>query len=124
MERAHFEELVASSLEELPEQFAEMLQNVDVVVEDRPPRSQRGRRRGLLLGLYEGVPLTERAGYNLVAPDKITIFQRAVESVCATEEELKREVRTTVLHELGHHFGLDDATLSRIEATKRRHRRV
>ncbi len=122
MERERFEELVTASLEDLPEQFAAILENVDVVVEDDPPRSQR-RGRGLLLGLYEGVPMTARgAGYNLVAPDKITIFQRPIESICATEEEVKREVRRTVLHEVGHHFGLDDYTLSRIESARPRRR--
>jgi predicted Zn-dependent protease with MMP-like domain len=121
MERERFEELVAEALQNLPEEFTRLMQNVDVVVEDEPPRSRR--RGGLLLGLYEGVPRTARGeGYNLVVPDKITIFQRPLESICATDEELKREVRSTVLHEVGHHFGLDDYTLSRIEATRPRRR--
>ncbi|MCL2679372.1 MAG: metallopeptidase family protein [Dehalococcoidia bacterium] len=123
MERERFEELVMAALEGLPPQFAELLHNVDVVVEDAPTRAQRGRSRRMILGLYEGVPLTVRRGYNLVPPDKITIFQRPLEAVCASEAELKREVQQTVLHELGHHFGLDDDTLSRIEAGHRRRRR-
>jgi predicted Zn-dependent protease with MMP-like domain len=123
MERLRFEELVAESLDGLPRQFADLLQNVEVVVEDFPSRAQNdmSRSRGLLLGLYEGVPLTVRGGgYNMVVPDKITIFQKALESMCSTEEQLKGEIRKTVQHEIAHHFGLDDAALERIEEQKRR----
>jgi predicted Zn-dependent protease with MMP-like domain len=121
MDRERFEELVAASLEDLPQELAGMLQNVAVVVEDVPTRAQHGRRgRGVLLGLYEGVPLTARGGgYNLVVPDKITIFQKALESICSTDEQLKSEVRKTVIHEVAHHFGIDDAALERFERQKR-----
>lgn len=65
----------------------------------------------LLLGLYEGIPLTERYGYDMVLPDKITLFQKAIESICSTDEEVLREIRDTITHEVAHHFGYDDPSL-------------
>ena len=122
MDRKRFEELVASAVASLPEQFRDLLENVDVVVEDFPSRAQNRQtaRGGTLLGLYEGVPLIVRgSGYNMVIPDKITIFQNAIESIFASDTEIEREVRKVVLHEIAHHFGLDDRRLEQIEAEKR-----
>ncbi len=65
----------------------------------------------LLLGLYEGVPLTERADYLQLLPDRITIFQGSIEAICTTNEEIVAEIRTTVIHEVAHHFGIDDERL-------------
>ncbi len=65
----------------------------------------------LLLGLYEGIPLTERYGYDMVLPDKITLFQKSIESICSTNEEVMREIRDTITHEVAHHFGYDDPSL-------------
>ena len=65
----------------------------------------------LLLGLYEGIPLTERYGYDMVLPDKITLFQKSIESICSTDEEVMREIRDTITHEVAHHFGYDDPSL-------------
>ena len=91
------------------------MDNVDVVVEDWPARGQligSGLDESeLLLGLYEGIPLPDRYDYNLVLPDKITLFQRAIESVCATEDDVVAEVRATVVHEVAHHFGISDEAL-------------
>ena len=91
------------------------MDNVDVVVEDQ---SSQDRITGvtikdgeLLMGLYEGVPLTERDEYGMVLPDKITLFQSSVETVCSSDEEIVEEVRETVIHEVAHHFGIDDETL-------------
>ena len=122
MDKERFEGLVASAVAGLPQQFRDLMENVDVVVEDVPSRRQNGRAegRGTLLGLYEGVPMTERgARYNLVVPDKITIFQNAVESVAASDAAVEKEVREVVLHEIAHHFGLSDARLEEIEKEKR-----
>lgn len=122
MEREHFEQLVSEAVAGLPQQFRDMLENVDVVVEDFPSRLQSHKTsgKGVLLGLYEGVPMTVRGtGYNMVAPDKITVFQDALESICTSDSEIEREVRNVVLHEIAHHFGLDDRRLSQIEAEKR-----
>jgi predicted Zn-dependent protease with MMP-like domain len=122
MERERFERLVSQVVEGLPEEFRNLLENVDVVVEDFPTGSQSRKTpgRGTLLGLYEGVPMTGRGSrYNLVVPDKITIFQNAIESIFTSDSEIEREVREVVLHEIAHHFGLDDQRLSQIEAEKR-----
>lgn len=119
MERRRFQRLVRSALADLPSPFSEWLANVDVVVERRPRRHQL-RGAGLdpdetLLGLYEGVPVTERGSeYGLVLPDKITIFQEPLEREFRREEELVQEVRRTVLHELAHHFGISDEELERL----------
>ena len=103
------------AIEELPAAFLERMDNVDVVVEDWATRDQligSGLDESeLLLGLYEGIPLPDRYDYNLVLPDKITLFQRAIESVCASDEEVVSEVRVTVVHEVAHHFGIDDEAL-------------
>ena len=100
-----FEELVADGLDAVPDEIARLMDNVVVMVED-------GRRPDLM-GLYEGVPLTERGeSYGLMAmPDRITIYRRAILAACRTEGEVVAEVRTTVIHEVGHHFGIADDRL-------------
>lgn len=126
VDREKFEDLVAQALSELPEEFREKLENVDVVVADYPTRRQMTNvRRGMtLLGLYEGVPQTRRTrGYNLVPPDRITIFQKPVEAECTSESEIAEEIQRVVLHEIAHHFGLSDAQLREIEAGRHRRRR-
>lgn len=120
MRRDYFERLVAEALEELPEEFQKRLDNVDLVVAAHPTREQMERAglgpRQTLFGLYEGVPLTKRdRGYHLVLPDKITIFQRPVEAVCRTNEEIRNLVRETVMHEIAHHFGIGDERLRELE---------
>ncbi|MGK2965637.1 MAG: metallopeptidase family protein [Tepidiformaceae bacterium] len=100
----------------LPPELLERVSNVDIVIETRPTARDRkvagiGPRR-TLLGLYHGVPLTKRGEYyNLVLPDKISIYQEPIESICETDEEVREQVRVTVLHELAHHFGIDDDRL-------------
>ena len=119
MERKHFERLVAQALHTLPQEFQERLDNIEVVVEDEPTVEQLaedGLKSGYsLLGLYEGVPLTERgANYGLVLPDKISIFQRPIEKACRSDAEIKAEVQSVVQHEIAHHFGLDDERLDEL----------
>lgn len=100
-----FEEMVAAALDELPEQLGRLMSNVAVTVEHRP--GPRG-----LLGLYQGVPLTSRTtGYAGVLPDRITIYRHAICAVCQSEQEVADQVRRTVVHEVGHHFGIDDKRL-------------
>ena len=119
MQRRHFLRLVRRALADLPPPYRDWLQNVDVVVERRP-RPHHLREAGLgrdetLFGLYEGVPLTERASsYGLVLPDKISIFQEPLERAFPDDAELMDEVRRTVLHELAHHFGISDEELERL----------
>jgi len=110
-----FEDLVVAVLDTLPEALLQLMDNVEVTVEQVPTKLQMGRagvRRGSLLGLYEGIPLTERtSGYSLVMPDKITIFQRTIEGICETPEQLAAQVRKTVVHEVAHHFGIGEQRL-------------
>ena len=123
MERQEFEALVFRAIEALPVEFKNKLENVDVLVEDWPSPQQMSRLRlrskAQLLGLYEGVPQTKRdSGYNLVLPDKITIFQKSVELQCHSDKEIEAEICSVVQHEIAHHFGIGDATIYRIERQK------
>ena len=108
-----FEAFVADALDEIPPPLASSMENVAVVVADWPRPDQLDGRRGTLLGLYEGIPLTRRdpIGYGGVLPDRITIFQGPLCARATDETDLAAQVRTTVLHEVGHHFGLSDARL-------------
>ncbi|OGO00021.1 MAG: hypothetical protein A2Y90_04110 [Chloroflexi bacterium RBG_13_52_12] len=119
MDTRRFEQLVAKAIDDIPEEFRERLENIDIVVADEPSRTQLRRsdlkRNETLLGLYEGVPLTERGNYyGFVAPDKITIFQKSIESVCKNDAQIITEVRNVVLHEIAHHFGIDDDRLKEL----------
>ena len=103
---AEFEELVAVALDGVPPELTALMDNVVVLIADRNPDEHD------LLGLYEGVALTERGDtYSGFLPDTITIYRDALCDFCSTEEELVHEVAVTVIHELGHHFGIDDARL-------------
>ncbi len=129
MDRRRFEEIVVQSINKLPSDFREKLENVDVVVEDMagPTLLRRMRLRSpmQLLGLYQGVPRTIRGtGYTLALPDKITVFQKPIEARCGNrEKDIEVEIEQVIKHEIAHHFGLGDAALLRIEAEKRRRKR-
>jgi predicted Zn-dependent protease with MMP-like domain len=111
-----FEEIVTQALDDMPEWVGQKVQNLAVVIRPWPSPQQvhKAQRRGrMLLGLYEGVPLTRRGhAYRLVTPDQITLFQHPLQRAAATEEELARLVRRTVIHEIGHHFGFSEADLN------------
>ncbi len=119
LDRQRFEWLVVKAVNSLPDEFRDRLENIDVVVADQPtPRqlAQLRRRRGeTLLGLYEGVPLTRRSQhYGLVAPDKVTIFQKPIEAMCRNDAEIVTRIQRVVLHEIAHHFGISDARLKEL----------
>lgn len=123
MDRSRFESLVAEAVNSLPVEFCTRLENIDVVVEDEPSRRQLSKlekKRGeTLLGLYEGVPLTQRSqNYGLVTPDKITIFQKPIEAICRNDAEIITEIHQVVQHEIAHHFGISDARLGQLEKSK------
>ncbi len=106
IERAEFDELVADALDGLPPDIAAVTDNVAVFVEDDSPEGLR------LLGRYEGVPLTERtSAYLLAMPDRITIYRNSILAMCSSADEVHRQVRITVVHEIAHHFGIDDDRL-------------
>ena len=121
MNREEFEGIVAEAIEELPEIFGNRIENVEIAVEDWPDRETLGlagvRHRSQLLGFYYGIPLTERThAYNLVAPDKISIFRRPILMRCRNAKEVRELVKRVVRHELAHYFGIDDERLHEIGA--------
>jgi predicted Zn-dependent protease with MMP-like domain len=106
MGRERFEELVADALDEVPAELLALLDNVVVLVEDDPEGDEE------LLGLYEGFALTDRGwDYGGVLPDRITIYRNPTLRICETEDDVIDEVAITVVHEIAHHFGIDDDRL-------------
>jgi predicted Zn-dependent protease with MMP-like domain len=109
MKQAEFEKLVEEAVAELPEFFREKMSNVIIIVRRSAPLR---RERGVLLGLYESIPLLNRGtGYSGALPDKITLFKNALESGSGNHEEIKARVKHTVMHEIAHHFGISDEEL-------------
>ena len=105
--REEFEELVSDALDEIPAELAALISNCVVLVQDDVPAGSRP-----LLGLYEGTPLTQRDGwYSGVLPDRITLYRLPILAMCQTREDVVDEVLITVVHEIAHHFGIDDARL-------------
>lgn len=111
MERERFTQLVEEALDSVPAQFRERIQNVAVLVRDLPPAEMKPRQ-GLLLGVYQGRPATQKSIFDIsYGPDQIVLFQKNIEAVCRTDEEIRYQVRQTVLHELGHYFGMSEEEL-------------
>ena len=107
MSAERFEELVGDALDSIPPELLKMMQNVVILVEDDSPPGEP-----TLLGLYEGYALTERGwDYGGVLPDRIILFRNPILQICDTEEEVIDEIAITVVHEIAHHFGIDDARL-------------
>jgi len=127
MEREKFVKLVEEALDALPFRFRKRMQNVSVLVENMPSeqRSQRGSRNSgiadagdldnLVLGVFEGVPATQKSVFEVpTGPDRIVLYQKNIEAVCSNGDEIRREIRLTVIHELGHYFGMTEAQLEGI----------
>lgn len=121
MPRDEFERLVVEALDQIPSYFQEKMNNVEVLIQSHPSKTDL-ERTGVgsnytLLGLYRGIPLTERThNYSLVPPDTITLFQRPIERVAGKPERIAEVVRKTVIHEIAHHFGISDDRLREIGA--------
>lgn len=115
MSNEEFEKLVGEALDSLPEEFAKRLENVSITIADAPTPYQLRKMKlppwALLFGLYEGLPQTRRGNYTAVLPDKITIFKNSILRVSSTPEDVRAQIRATVIHEIGHHFGLSDEDL-------------
>ena len=110
MSRDDFELLVSQALDEVPPELAQLIDNVAVFVEDDPPASDPD-----LLGIYEGIPLTERGHYyGGVLPDRITIYRNSTLRICESVDDVVEEVHITVVHEIAHHFGIDDERLHQL----------
>lgn len=113
LRQARFARLVARALDDLPAEFREQMRNIEIVVEDEPsPEQLRGD--GELLGLYEGVPLTDRGAMEPYLPDRISIFRRPIERISASPRRQAEIVRDTVVHEIAHHFGISDERLGEL----------
>src|SRR6266567_6689034 len=115
MKREHFAKVVEEALDSLPQEFRSRIQNVAVLVEDVPPNqpaSKSGQQRRLLLGVFHGVPTTKKGIFDLPrGPDHIVLYQKNIEAVCSNEAEVREQIRLTVIHELGHYFGMDEEQL-------------
>lgn len=118
-----FDQLVTQAMNELPQEYITQLDNVAIVYADEPTDEQIYRMKvdnnHLLLGLYEGIPRTQRGtGYNLVLPDKITLFKKPILAVARTREALLEQIKRTLWHEIAHHYGLDHDRIDSLEAGK------
>ena len=117
MKREHFVKVVEEALDSLPQEFRSRIRNVAVLVEDMPPHQpfsalRSGQQRRLLLGLFHGVPTTKKSIFDLpTGPDHIVLYQKNIEAVSSSEAEVREQIRLTVIHELGHYFGMDENQL-------------
>ena len=115
MKREDFVKVAEETLDSLPQEFRSRIQNVAILVEDFPPNQstpQPGQRKRLLLGIFHGVPTTKKSIFDLPSgPDHIVLYQKNIEAVCSSEVEVGEQIRLSVIHELGHYFGLDENQL-------------
>jgi predicted Zn-dependent protease with MMP-like domain len=121
VDEERFSQLVADALDSLPEEFLERMENVEVLIEEWPSGNDledaglAARDRSSLLGLYHGVPLTHRGAFYTALPDRITIFQKPIERLAGEDEdEIRAQVRHTVIHEIAHHYGISDERLEEL----------
>ena len=124
MDKERFEKLVEEALEDLPEEFKEKLENVTVMVEDRPSREVYEKTgsppNSLIFGLYHGVPYKHRGPFfGNQPPSVIVIYQESIERIYSTEEDIRNKIVEVVIHEIGHHFGLKDPRLKELEDAQR-----
>lgn len=112
VERERFEQLVSQVLDTLPEPFRSRLSNLAIIIEDSPPSEPY--RGGLLLGLFYGVPRTQKSVFSADPPDHIFLYQKNIEAICSSESEIANQIRDTLLHEIGHYFGLTEDELRNI----------
>jgi predicted Zn-dependent protease with MMP-like domain len=115
MKRDLFVKVVEETLDSLPQEFRSRINNVAILVEDFPPNqppAHRGQQRRLLLGIFHGVPATKKSVFDLpTGPAHIVLYQENIEAVCSSEAEVRRQIRQTLMHELGHYFGMDEEQL-------------
>ena len=109
MDQKRFDGLVEDALEHLPEKFRQKLGNIAIIVEDLPPGEME--TGGLLLGLFHGVPCTEKSTFWTSPPDRVYLYQKNIEAICRSDEEIRRQIRETLFHELGHYFGMTESEL-------------
>ena len=115
-----FDQLITRAMDELPQEYIRGLENVAIVYEDEPSEEQKVKMKldhhRLLLGLYEGIPLTQRGnGYTFVLPDKITLFKKSILAIVRTETELFEQVKRTLWHEIAHYYGLNHGRIDELQ---------
>lgn len=116
-----FDQLISRAMDELPQKYITGLDNVAIIYDDEPTEEQKQKMQlddhHLLLGLYEGIPLTQRGnGYSFVLPDKITLFKNSIMAVSGTEEELFEQIKRTLWHEIAHYYGLNHARIDELQS--------
>src|SRR3984893_12259180 len=115
MKREHLVKVVEESLDSLPQEFRSLIRNVAILVEDFPANQsppQPGQQRRLLLGIFHGVPATKKSIFDLpTGPAHIVLYQKNIEAVCSSEAEVRQQIRQTLMHELGHYFGMTEEQL-------------
>jgi predicted Zn-dependent protease with MMP-like domain len=115
MKREHFVKVVEEALDSLPQEFRSRIKNVAILVEDFSPNQsppQPGQQQRLLLGIFHGVPATKKSVFDLpTGPAHIVLYQKNIEAVCSSEAEVRHQIRQTLMHELGHYFGMTDEQL-------------
>jgi len=115
MKREHFVKVVEEALDSLPQEFRSRIKNVAILVEDFPPNQSptpAGQQRRLLLGIFHGVPATKKSVFDLpTGPAHIVLYQNNIEAVCSSEAEVRHQIRRTLMHELGHYFGMTEEQL-------------
>jgi len=112
LSREEFDNLVEEAVVRLPRVFREKLSNVAIEVADHPPQGEEDDTT--LMGIFQGVPMTEKSVFQSSGPDRVVLYQRNIEAACSSRKELVREIRLTLLHELGHYFGLSEDELEDI----------
>lgn len=125
MEKNKFEAYVEEALQALPKKFKKLMDNIAVIVEDMPPREVYERTGAspynLILGTYHGIPYQHRGPfYGNIQPDVIVIYQKSIEHICKTEDEVRDKVTEVVIHEIGHYFGFSDKELRALEAAQKK----
>lgn len=119
--REHFESLAEEALETLPERYGKYFENITIIVEDQPDSEETRRlksKRELILGVYSGVPYPDKKGFFNIPyplPDKIILFQKNIEDLCSSEKDLIEQIQKTLIHEVGHYFGLSERELRKYE---------
>jgi predicted Zn-dependent protease with MMP-like domain len=114
--REDFNKVIAETLDSLPTEFRRRIRNVAVLVEDLPPNqpvAQPGQSRRIVLGVFHGVPMTKKSVFQgpIGSPDYVVLYQKNIEAVCSTEAEVRHQIRQTVIHEIGHYFGMTEEQL-------------
>ncbi len=116
MTREQFDKLVDETVKEIPAEFRDKMENVAILVEDYPSGAIKSQyRRGLLLGIFIGVPLTEQNWEVAYPPHRVILYQKNIEAICHSDEEIKQEIRTTLIHEIGHFFGFNEVEIRRLQ---------